>query len=131
MIMILLIGLLLIGFAVALGLRAYLGDAARGQETMQHIGSYGFAPRRMALPLGRRERLNRSAETLGALYSRYAGTAREQAVLELLHSAGLYRMRAVTFFGYRVLATLVTAVFWLWMLSISGAQPVAVFLLVV
>jgi tight adherence protein C len=132
MLMILLIGLFLIGFAVALGLRAYLGEAARGQETLTHIGSYGFAAEKVAAGrLPRRERLNRTAESLGKLYTRYAGDERERELVELLRSAGLYRMRAITFFGYRVLGTIGTALFWLWLLSAGGAGVFQTFLLVV
>lgn len=131
MVMILLIGLLLIGCAVALGVRAYIGETARGQETLRHIGAYGFVTRKPAAQTARRERVNRLVETLGEMYRRHAGEERERQVVELLRSAGLYRMRAVTFFGYRVGATIAMALFWLWILSVAGASAFAVFLLVV
>ncbi len=70
MILILLLGLCLIGVAVALGFRARVGDNVRGQQTLKHI-------------------------------------------------------------GYRVIVTMVSVIFWLWLLSVAGATPVAVFLLVV
>lgn len=131
MILILLLGLSLVGFAVALGFRAHASDSLRGRETLKHIGAYGFHgdPRHSAR--GRRERLNGFADTLGKIYGRYAGEDREREVLELLRSAGLYRMRAVTFVGYRVLATIGTVLFFLWFLSAAGARPAAVFLMVV
>jgi tight adherence protein C len=131
MLMILLIGLLLAGVAVALGLRAYLGGAVRGQETLKHIGSYGFTAKNGTASVDRRERLNRLAESLGAIYTRHSGAEREREVLQLLRSAGLYRMRPVTFFGYRVLATISAALFWLWLLSVAGAGTASTFLLVV
>jgi len=130
MLMILLIGLCLVGFAVALLLRAYAGESARGQQNLRHIGAYGFM-REKVHGSARRERFNRTVDSLGTLYGRYAGEDRERQVLELLRSAGLYRMRPVTFFGYRVIGTAGTALFWLWLLGVFGAQPVAVFLLVV
>ena len=131
MLMILLIGLLLIGLAVALGLRAYISDATRGAETLKHIGSYGFAAERAVTAPRRRESLNQIVESLGNLYTRYAGDERERRIIELLRSAGLYRMRAVTFFGYRVLATISSGLFWLWLLGAGGAGPAATFFLVV
>ena len=132
MILILLIGLSLLALAIALGLRAYFGEAARTQGTIQNIGSYGFRARdRAHVRHPSRDKLNEIVETLGRMYTRSAGEEREKELVELLRSAGLYRMRAVTFFGYRALGTIVTALFWLWLLSVAGAQPVAVFLLVV
>jgi tight adherence protein C len=131
MVLVLLLGLCLVGLAVALGFRARLGDSVRGEQTLQHIGEYGFESAARKAPRGRRERLNGLADTLGAVYSRYASEDYERQVLELLRSAGLYRMRPVTFLGYRVLVTAVMVVFWLWLLSVAGAAPIAVFLLVV
>src|SRR6266540_3812053 len=131
MILILLLGLCLIGVAVALGFRARVGDNVRGQQTLKHIGAYGFHAAARTGPLAPRERLNKFADTLGVIYSRYAREDRERQVLELLRSAGLYRMRPVTFLGYRVIVTMVSVIFWLWLLSVAGATPVAVFLLVV
>src|SRR6266511_3826898 len=124
MILILLLGLCLIGVAVALGFRARVGDNVRGQQTLKHIGAYGFHAAARNGPLAPRERLNRFADALGAIYSRYAREDRERQVLELLRSAGLYRMRPVTFLGYRVIVTMVSVIFWLWLLSVAGATPV-------
>lgn len=132
MILILLIGLTLLGVSVALGLRAYLGETARAQGTLNNISSYGFGSRQRSRRQGRsREHVNEIAETLGRMYTRFAGTEREKELVELLRSAGLYRMRAVTFFGYRAMLTIATALFWLWLLSVAGARPIAVFLLVI
>jgi tight adherence protein C len=131
MILILLLGLCLIGVAVALGFRARVGDNVRGQQTLKHIGAYGFHAAARNGPLAPRERLNKFADRLGVIYSRYAREDRERQVLELLRSAGMYRMRPVTFLGYRVIVTVVSVIFWLWLLSVAGATPVAVFLLVV
>jgi tight adherence protein C len=131
MILVLLLALCLVGVAVALAFRAQAGNALRGQETLTNISAYGFnADERNSAVTGR-DRLNRLADTLGAIYSRRAGEERERQVLELLRSAGLYRMRPVTFIGYRVLATLSLSLFLLWFLSAAGAQPVAVFFVVI
>jgi tight adherence protein C len=130
MILVLLLALSLVGIAVALAFRAQAGDAIRGQETITNIGSYGFkADERQSAATGR-ERLTRLADTLGEIYSRHAGEDREKQVLELLRSAGLYRMRPVTFVGYRVLATLGLSLFLLWFLSAAGVRPIAVFFIV-
>jgi tight adherence protein C len=130
MILVLLIALFLVGLAVALVFRAQAGGAIRGRETLTNIKAYGFNPAgRPSHPSGR-DRLNRLADTLGEIYSRRAGEDRERQVLELLRSAGLYRMRPVTFVGYRVLATLGISLILLWFLSAAGVRPAAVFFLV-
>ena len=130
MILVLLIGLLLVGSAVVLGLRATGLGAARSRETFEHIGVYGFDPRPETDPSAHpRERLTRLADTFGALYRRYASDEREREVRDLLRSAGMYRMRPVTFVGYRLLITVGLALFWLWILSVAGAGAVGVFFL--
>jgi tight adherence protein C len=131
MILVLLLALGLVGLAVALVFRAQAGDSVRGQETLTNIRAYGFKTHKRESATGRHQRLNQLADTLGEIYSRHAGEEREAQVLELLRSAGLYRMRAVTFVGYRVLATLTLSLFFLWLLSVAGAQPLAVFFLAV
>jgi tight adherence protein C len=60
------------------------------------------------------------ATAVGAIYSRYARTDHEQEIRALLHSAGLYRMRVVTFIGYRVLATVSMVLFVLWLIAAAG-----------
>lgn len=133
MILVLLIGLALVGTSVALALRAVAVENARGRHTLEHIGAYGFNAEAEdgRARLRTRERLTGLATTMGALYSRYASTAREQEIRELLRSAGLYRMRPVTFLGYRILVTVGLALFFLWLLSLAGASPLAVFCLVI
>src|SRR4029078_4545312 len=111
MILVLIIALCLVGLAVALAFRAQAGDAARGQETITNIGAYGFNADKRKSALTGRDRLNKLADTLGEIYSRRAGEERERQTLELLRSAGLYRMRPVTFVGYRVLATVSLSLF--------------------
>src|SRR3954471_13691570 len=105
-----------------LALRAAGSGVARRREALEHIGSYGFhanaveAAERPAL----RDRLRAVATAVGTAYGRYARENREQEGLELLRSAGLYRMRAATFLGYRVIATAFVALFWFWIISAAG-----------
>lgn len=133
MILVLFIGLLLLAAAVALTLRAVGVQSARGRQTLEHIGAYGFNAEAPDGPTGLRTRewLSRLAATMGSLYSRYASDGRERETRDLLRSAGLYRIRPVTFFGYRMLATAGLVLFFLWLLSLGGASPVAVFFIVI
>jgi tight adherence protein C len=132
-ILVLFIALVLIGASVALALRAALVQSARGRQTLEHIGAYGFNAEAARGParLRTRELLSRLATTMGSLYSQYASDERERQTRDLLRSAGLYRMRAATFFGYRILATVGLALFFLWLMSLAGANALAVFFIVI
>jgi tight adherence protein C len=121
--------LVLVGTAVGLGLRATVFGARRSRETLEHIGVYGFDVRRHGSHVPPRERLTRLVDVMGELYRRRAGDEREREVRDLLRAAGMYRMRPVTFLGYRVLTCLVSGLFWLWILGAAGASPVGIFLL--
>jgi tight adherence protein C len=133
MILVLLIGLSLIGLSVMLVLRVGLADPRR-RQALEHIDGYGFnavlaAP--AATRSGGSQRLASLATTVGALYSKYARSDREREIRELLRSAGLYRMSVATFLGYRVLASVGTALFLLWLLGVAGGGGAAVLLVVV
>jgi len=130
MTLILLIGLVLVGAAVAFGLRATAFGATRSRETLGNIDVYGFATRsRRAAHVGRREVLTKIADAMGALYSRHTTDEREQEVRELLRSAGMYRMEPVTFLGYRLLIATFVPLFWLWLLGAAGASAAGIFVL--
>jgi tight adherence protein C len=133
MILVLLIGLSLIGLSVMLMLRVGLADPRR-RQALEHIDGYGFNAE-LAAPAATRsggsQRLASLATTVGALYSKYARSDREREIRELLRSAGLYRMSVATFLGYRVLASVGTALFLLWLLGVAGGGGAAVLLVVV
>lgn len=130
MILILVLGVSLIALAVALVIRATSDNVVEERRPLRQISAYGFNIPRASSSVDSRERLNRIADVMGEIYGRHAGTDREREVLEMLRSAGLYRMRAVTFVGYRVLATVVTSLFLLWFMSAAGATPIVVFLFI-
>lgn len=133
MILVLLIALGLFGASVVLALRAAAVQNARGRQTIEHIGAYGFrADQDGGRPRPRtRESLSRLATSMGSLYSRYASKDREREIRDLLRSAGMYRMRPVTFFGYRILASAGLGLLFLWLLGAAGANPLLVFFLVI
>lgn len=132
MILVLLLALLLIGGSVLLVLRAAGAGDPRRRQALQHIGAYGFnadAPieesRARAV-----ERLASLATVVGDFYSRRSSGEREREIRELLRSAGLYRMRVTTFLGYRVLASVSAAVFWLWLMGAAGGSGARLVLVV-
>lgn len=122
MILVLLLALLLIGGSVLLVLRAAGAGDPRRRQALQHIGAYGFnadAPMDESRTRAA-ERLASLATVVGDFYSRRSSGEREREIRELLRSAGLYRMRVATFLGYRVLASVSAAVFWLWLMGAAG-----------
>ena len=122
MILLLLLALLLIGGSVLLVLRAAGGGDPRRRQALQHIGAYGFnadAPMEESRTRAV-ERLASLATVVGNFYSRRSSGEREREIRELLRSAGLYRMRVTTFLGYRGLAAVSAAVFWLWLMGAAG-----------
>jgi tight adherence protein C len=134
MILLLLLALGLIALSVMLALRLAGAAHSRRREALDHIDAYGFsAATAAALPAGTAtsDRLARFATAVGGIYSRYARTDREREIRELLRSAGLYRMRVSTFLGYRVLSSLGTALFLVWLLGVVGGGGVAVLLVAI
>jgi len=127
MTLLLLIGLCLIGVAIALSVRGAAFGAARSRETLKHIDGYGFGHLRTAKP--KDKRLTSLANVMGVLYRRYANEEREREIRDLLRSAGMYRMQPVTFLGYRLLCTIVGPLFWLWLLGAAGASPAGILIL--
>jgi hypothetical protein len=126
MILLLLLALGLIGTSALLFLRAAGAASARRRQALEHIGAYGFNAEVVAEDRRPqvRDRLASLATVVGGLYNRYVPEQREREIRELLRSAGLYRMRVATFVGYRVLATVGMAVFWLWLVGAAGGGGV-------
>jgi len=132
MILVLLIGLALIGLSVVLALRAAGAATAETRQTIEHIGAYGFNADVIAdgESTRTREHVSRLATRIGAMYSKRVDAEKEREVLELLRAAGIYRMRAVTFVGYRILCSAGSALFFLWLLSVAGAAGILVIFVV-
>jgi tight adherence protein C len=132
MILVLLLALALIGATVVLALRASGIADPRRRRALEHIGAYGFNADVLGEDLhhSARDRLASLATTVGEVYSRYARADREREIQELLRAAGLYRMRVVTFLGYRVLAAIGSGLFWLWLITAAGGGGVSMILVV-
>jgi tight adherence protein C len=133
MILVLLLALGFIGASIVLALRASGAADPRQKQALEQIGAYGFNADVVpdVQPPQTRERLAALATSVGGIYKRYARNDRERELRELLHSAGLYRMRVNTFIGYRVLATACTVCLWLWLLSAAGAGSAKLLFVVV
>jgi tight adherence protein C len=124
MVLILLLGLLLIGAAAALVIRAFVMLRIPAGETAAMIDRYSFTanasaetapttPDRPRPSLALRRRLDAAATALGNFISeRLPDTSYEEARSRLV-AAGYYTTTAAQFIGYRILATVLLPAFWL------------------
>ncbi len=135
MAILLLTGLILAGTAAVFALRAFTFGGLKRQETLAQVASYGFKARSPAVHdpgahRGLRVMLDQLATRLGRVALRRLSEARERDLRTLLRSAGLYRTDVATFFGYRVMATVILPLVWFWLLSASGGFDVRALLVV-
>jgi tight adherence protein C len=130
MILLLLIGLGLTGFAVAALARALAFHRTRTADLLTQIQTYGFTVRADDTAAGGgavRGALDSIASTLGNLFGPRLGRGSGDVDLRIkLMSAGLYTVAPRKFTGYRVLATICTPLAWLWASSGAGIAPALV-----
>ena len=126
MILILIVGLLLAGTAVALAARALAMPRARTAEALAQIADYGYAgpraPRSVQGPLT--AALDKLANGTGAWVAKRFGSLREAKLRDELMAAGIYGLTPRKFMGYRLLATIGVPALWLWSASTAGYPAV-------
>jgi tight adherence protein C len=123
MIIILLIGVLLLGVAAALGIRALSAPRVAAAERLTQIGDYGFGraepePKVERATLG--DAVDHTATRLGDWAASHLGSFREEDIRKQLIAAGMYRVSPTTFLGYRVISTILFPLFFIWFVSIGG-----------
>jgi tight adherence protein C len=122
MIIMLLIGLALFGYAISLVARTLGMRRLRVTDTLDGMRLYGF---QQPAPAGGKETrgltgaVNVLATTVGDLVASRTGLMREDDLRKELRSAGIYSVTPRRFMGYRVLAGAAFPLLWLWV-SISG-----------
>jgi tight adherence protein C len=122
MIVMLLVGLVLFGYACWLVLKAVGLKRARVGETVAGMRLYGFqgksrsAAESVPSVTGA---VNSFATTVGEFVATRTRLMREEELSKELRSAGMYYTSALRFMGYRVLAGIGLPLFWLWV-SITG-----------
>jgi tight adherence protein C len=122
MVLMLLIGLGLLGYAVWLSLHAIGMRRTRIVETLSDMGLYGFRQPTVTEEENVRPvnaAVDHLADSLGAFVGRRTGLMREEDMRRELRSAGIYKLTARKLMGYRVLATIGFPALWLW-LSVAG-----------
>jgi len=125
-------GLVFVGIAAVSCAHALAGGRARRQERLAAIAAYGFSSGRAAPELARRsivrDLIERLANRLGDILNSRLDSEHQNEMRRMLYAAGLYNTTSRQFLGYRALATLGLAVFWLWVVVVGGhtSQIVAV-----
>jgi tight adherence protein C len=128
MILLVLLGITLAGVATALLARAIGNPNLRGAPPVAQIQRYGFT---------RRARGERPKVALGGLFDRAADSVGERFVARFgkgdeirreLVAAGMYRISATKFLGYRVLATVALPLVWIWLATTMSMSSLVGFL---
>ena len=121
MTIVLILGLLLLGIAVAMIARAWLGEP-HAADAVSSIEAYGFAGNAGAAQAERpaRRPLDELAGALGNWSARRAGEMQESELRTKLMSAGFYLTSPRKFWGYRILLTVALPLLWLWLAAIGG-----------
>jgi tight adherence protein C len=122
-IIILLIGLFLLGIAVALVTRGVIAGRLRTADTLGQIGQYGFAGTPQIAPTrGVRGFLDSAAASIGVLLTEKLKLVNEERLRKTLISAGMYRTSPRTLIGYQLLLGLGLPIAWLWIALGAGAS---------
>src|SRR5713226_6562752 len=123
MILMLLIGLALFGYACWLVLKAVGLRRARVGETLAGMRLYGFQGKSRSAsesaPPSVAGAVNNLATSVGELVATRTHLMREEELSRELRSAGMYSTSVLRFMGYRVLAGITLPLLWLWV-SLSG-----------
>ncbi len=127
MILLLIIGILLAGSAIAIVAHVLAPSRERRAETLTQIDRYGFRGR------GRegdesakrmRDRFDDVASRLGSAVGGRSAALDLEGIQRHLTAAGLYKTTPGKFLGYRVLCTIAVPLLWIWFGVTVGVGPV-------
>jgi tight adherence protein C len=129
MILLAIIGLGLVGAAIACALWAFVLPRSRALSRLESIEAYGFAAKSAPVAgVGAEQRpapLSLAARRLGDLFVARFGNARLEEMRRHLNQAGLYQTSPHVLLGYRVLATVLLPVLVILSHSFQGTKVVA------
>jgi len=128
MIIVLLLGLVLVGTAVALCSRALIDGRLRTADTLGRIGRYGFVGATELRPTsGLRGLLDSAAATIGALLTERLRLVNEERLQKSLVAAGMYDTSPRLLIGYQLLWGLALPAAWIWIALATGTSaPLAI-----
>jgi tight adherence protein C len=119
----LLLGLLLVGTAVALVSRAFIVARLRTADTIGRIGHYGFAGQAELRPTGGlRGFLDGAAGGLGVLLTNRLNIVDEDRLRKTLVAAGMYRTSPRMLIGYQLLCAVALPAAWIWIGIAAGVS---------
>lgn len=122
MTLVLLLGVILAGVAVALAVRGLAANRARDRAALAQIGSWGFSAdavtTRSRRSLG--ELLAQLAANVGTRFESRLRPEQQREIRTMLNSAGLYKMTVARYVGYRVLLTVALPAAYLLLGGLSG-----------
>jgi tight adherence protein C len=121
-VVILLVGLLLTGAAVALLARGAVMSRVHAGETLSQISAYGFAARRTEETPARAlsGRVDALVTLIGGAVARRLGGLREAELRKELMAAGMYGTSPRKLIGYRMVAAVALPFLWAWGASTAG-----------
>jgi tight adherence protein C len=132
-IIILLLGLVLLGTAVALIARGVIVARLRTIDTLGQIGRYGFAGQLdLEPPAGVRGTLDAIASGIGRFITETLGLLDEEQMRKQLTAAGMYQTSPRTLVGYGLLGAVALPAAWIWLaLAIGESTRLAVLVAIV
>ncbi|HJQ49922.1 MAG TPA: type II secretion system F family protein [Gaiellaceae bacterium] len=122
--MILLIGLVLLGAAIALIARGLIVARLRTADNLIQIGHYGFTGTTADLeqPTGVRGVLDTAAASIGLLLTDRLKLMDEERLRKTLISAGMYNTSPRTLIGYQLLGAIALPAIWIWISVATGSS---------
>jgi len=132
MIILLLVGSILLGGAVAIFGTAFLSPRTRERSVrlLKRMDTYGFGrDETVAEGGGVKEKLDDVATRLGGALGSRSGGRGEDRIRRDLIAAGLYDVSARRFTGYRIFCTLGFPILWVWLGVAAGVKPALVIVL--
>jgi tight adherence protein C len=131
-ILVLLIGIFLIGTAVALVSRAFIAPRLRTIDTLGQIGRYGFTGNLDLEPsAGLKGVLDTVASGIGRFITQELGLLDEEQMRKQLTAAGMYTTSPRTLVGYGLLGAIVFPAAWIWLGLLGGANTKIVVLVAI
>jgi tight adherence protein C len=117
----LLVGLVLIGAAAALTIRALSMPRMAAAARVGEIKAYGFGGETEVETDERGTALDRAAASVGQTVARHSRHFKEADIRQELMRAGMYTISPNTFLGYRVLSSITLPFAMVWLLTAAGS----------
>jgi tight adherence protein C len=133
MILLLIIGILLTGLAVAILARVTMWQRGREHSlgVLKRVQPYSFTKRERDEDAsgGVRGKLDDVATKLGSVVGGRSGARSGDRIQRDLIAAGYYHVKPGRFLGYRLLCALALPLLWIWLAASAGVNPVQAVLL--